>query len=66
MRFYQFFISPLLRALFGAGCRYSPTCSVYADQAVQKYGIRKGGVMAVKRLLSCHAWSKKPFYDPVK
>jgi putative membrane protein insertion efficiency factor len=61
IRFYQAFISPL----FGAKCRYNPTCSVYAMEAIKKYGARKGGWMALKRIASCrpgggHGWDPVP------
>lgn len=60
IRFYQAFISPL----FGAKCRYNPTCSAYGLKAIKKYGPWKGGRMAIKRFLSCHPWGKSG-YDPV-
>jgi hypothetical protein len=61
IRFYQLAISPLL----GAHCRYTPTCSSYAIQAIEKYGAIKGGWMAVKRICRCHPLHKGG-YDPVK
>ena len=60
IRFYQKFISPLL----GPHCRYSPTCSQYAYEAISKYGFFKGGFLAVKRILRCHPWHEGG-YDPV-
>ena len=45
-------------------CRYQPSCSQYAIDAVQKYGAIKGGWMAVKRLMRCHPWGGHG-YDPV-
>jgi len=60
IRFYQKFISPLL----GPHCRYSPTCSQYAYEAISKYGFFKGGYLAVKRILRCHPWHEGG-YDPV-
>lgn len=60
LRGYKRFISPLLPPM----CRFEPTCSVYAMGAVEKYGIVRGGWLAVRRLLRCH-----PFHpgglDPV-
>lgn len=58
--FYQAAISPLL----GSNCRYNPTCSVYATEAVKKYGPWKGGRLAIKRILSCHPWGGSG-HDPV-
>jgi putative membrane protein insertion efficiency factor len=60
IRFYQAFISPL----FGAKCRFTPTCSTYGLEAIRKYGPLKGGKLALKRFLSCHPWGKSG-YDPV-
>lgn len=61
IRFYQRAISPFTPAM----CRYYPTCSAYAFQAIGKYGAAKGGWMAVKRVCRCHPWSKRDPYDPV-
>ncbi|MBB6612314.1 membrane protein insertion efficiency factor YidD [Pontibacter sp. Tf4] len=58
---YQHMISPLKPAT----CRYTPTCSAYALQAVTKYGPFKGGWMALKRIGRCHPWGGSG-YDPVK
>lgn len=60
IRFYQKFISPL----FPGTCRYYPTCSTYAIQALRKYGAFKGGYLAIKRILSCHPWGGHG-HDPV-
>jgi len=60
IQFYQAFISPL----FGAKCRFIPTCSAYGLEAIKKYGAWKGGRLTLKRLLSCHPWGKTG-YDPV-
>ncbi|QCR24448.1 membrane protein insertion efficiency factor YidD [Pontibacter sp. SGAir0037] len=57
---YQHMISPLTPA----SCRYTPTCSTYAVQAVKKYGPFKGGWMALKRIGRCHPWGGSG-YDPV-
>ena len=59
-RFYQRAISPL----FPPRCRYIPTCSEYAVQAVEKYGAAKGSWLALKRFLRCHPFHKGG-YDPV-
>lgn len=47
-------------------CRFTPTCSQYAKEAVEKYGALRGGWMALRRLLRCHPFSGKSGYDPVK
>ncbi len=46
-------------------CRFRPTCSEYSIQAIKKYGILKGGIKSIKRILRCHPWSKGG-YDPLK
>ena len=61
IRFYQRCISPALPAR----CRFSPTCSAYAYEAICKYGAWKGGYLALKRLLRCHPFYKGDWYDPV-
>ena len=45
-------------------CRFTPTCSEYARQAIEKYGVLKGGWLAVKRISKCHPWHEGG-YDPV-
>ena len=61
IRFYQKAISPH----FPACCRFRPTCSAYAYEAIQKYGCLKGGRLALKRLLRCHPFYKGNTFDPV-
>ena len=61
IRFYRKAISPYTPAT----CRYIPTCSAYALEAIGKYGAAKGGWMAVKRICRCHPWAKRDPYDPV-
>ena len=61
IRFYQRSVSPL----FPPRCRFIPTCSAYAYEAINKYGILKGGYLALRRLLRCHPFSKADPYDPV-
>jgi putative membrane protein insertion efficiency factor len=60
LRAYQYAVSPLL----GTNCRFYPSCSEYAQEAVQKYGTLRGGWLTLKRLVRCH-----PFHpggvDPV-
>ena len=60
IRFYQTAMSPL----FPPRCRYIPTCSEYALQAVEKYGPLRGGFLALRRLLRCNPFHKGG-YDPV-
>lgn len=60
IKFYRLAISPLKPPC----CRFYPTCSEYALQAVEKYGVVKGGYLAVKRVLKCHPFHPGG-YDPV-
>jgi uncharacterized protein len=60
IRFYQRFISPLTPP----SCIYSPTCSTYAYQAISKYGVLRGGMLALRRLARCHPWGRGG-HDPV-
>jgi len=60
IRLYQKLISPL----FPPSCRFSPTCSEYAVQAIQKHGVVRGGWLAIKRVARCHPWNPGG-YDPV-
>lgn len=46
-------------------CRFTPTCSQYAQEAITKYGAFKGGWLAIRRLLRCHPFYKGDHYDPV-
>ncbi|HPF07565.1 MAG TPA: membrane protein insertion efficiency factor YidD [Spirochaetota bacterium] len=57
---YKLFISPLLPD----ACRYYPTCSTYAEQAIRRFGIFKGGLLAARRILSCNPFGGSG-YDPV-
>lgn len=61
LKIYKYVVSPLLPA----GCRFTPTCSEYAMEAIAKYGVGKGSLLALKRLVRC-----QPFcaggYDPVR
>jgi len=58
---YRITLSPLL----GKSCRFDPTCSHYAEEALRKYGAVKGGLQATRRLLKCHPWHEGG-YDPVE
>ena len=60
IRFYQAAISPY----FMPSCRYTPSCSAYGIEAIQKYGALKGGSLTLKRLVRCHPWGGSGF-DPV-
>ena len=61
IRFYRRSISPL----FPPSCRFVPTCSQYALEAIEKYGAGRGGWLALKRFLRCHPFHKGGWYDPV-
>ena len=61
IRFYQSSISPW----FPARCRFIPTCSQYAYEAITKYGALKGGYLALRRFLRCHPFYKGDRFDPV-
>jgi putative membrane protein insertion efficiency factor len=63
---YRWTISPAQTFLFGgdAGCRFTPTCSQYAMDAVQKHGAISGTVLAAKRICRCHPWGGCG-HDPV-
>ena len=63
IRFYQKYISPSRPPC----CRFYPSCSHYALQAVEKYGAWKGGWLALRRILRCHPFyrGKHSYYDPV-
>lgn len=60
IRFYRSAISPFTPP----SCRFQPTCSAYALQAIEKYGAARGGWLALRRLLRCHPFCKGG-YDPV-
>lgn len=57
---YRLFVSPLL----GPACRFAPSCSAYALEAIAMHGALRGGSLALRRLLRCHPWGGEG-YDPV-
>ena len=61
IRFYRRFLSPLRPPC----CRFIPTCSAYALEAVEKYGALKGGFLALRRILRCNPWGGSG-YDPYR
>ena len=60
IRLYQLLLSPY----FGNQCRFTPTCSHYAQEAIVKYGSLRGSFYSLRRLLRCHPWCRGG-YDPV-
>lgn len=61
---YRLLISPIVVMLFGPACRFEPSCSRYAEQAIRTHGILRGGMMAARRLARCHPLGGHG-YDPV-
>ena len=61
IKIYRIFISPYL----APSCRYLPTCSEYAIECLKTYGLIKGLFNAIKRISSCHPYSKRDGFDPV-
>ena len=61
IRVYQRCISPA----FPGKCRFRPTCSEYAIEAIRKYGAMKGTYLALRRILRCHPFYKGDIFDPV-
>lgn len=60
LRWYKTAVSPMLPP----ACRYTPTCSEYATEAIERYGLLRGGFISTRRLLSCHPFARGG-YDPV-
>lgn len=60
IRGYQYFLSPFL----GTQCRFTPSCSHFAKQALERHGVLKGGYLAIRRVLRCHPWHPGG-HDPV-
>ena len=69
IRFYQRYLSfdtGILKFLFltDKACRFTPTCSEYAYQAIERYGIMRGSWLGLRRIIKCHPWHKGGF-DPI-
>lgn len=64
VRLYQRLLSPLLNAMFGPRCRFHPTCSCYAVQALEQHGAVRGTVLAARRIARCHPLNEGGL-DPV-
>ncbi|MBU6467736.1 MAG: membrane protein insertion efficiency factor YidD [Betaproteobacteria bacterium] len=60
IRFYQWVLSPML----GRSCRFEPSCSHFAYEALGRHGMIKGGFLSIKRICKCHPWHPGG-YDPV-
>jgi uncharacterized protein len=60
IKIYQYGVSPLI----GPKCRFTPTCSQYAVEAIIKYGVFKGSILALKRISKCHPWGSHG-HDPL-
>jgi len=60
IRLYRVTLSPFFRG----ACRFEPSCSVYTEQAILKYGLVRGSVMGARRIARCHPWNPGG-YDPV-
>ena len=60
IKLYQYTISPII----GPRCRYLPSCSNYALEAIDKHGVTKGMLLSIKRISKCHPWGKSG-HDPV-
>jgi putative membrane protein insertion efficiency factor len=64
VRLYKKFVSPVLETLFGKACRFTPSCSQYTIESLEKYGASRGLTLGLKRFLKCHPWGGSG-YDPI-
>jgi hypothetical protein len=64
LKFYKKFLSPILETLFGKACRFTPSCSQYTIEALEKFGTLKGLTLGIKRFSRCHPLGGSGF-DPV-
>lgn len=62
--FYKKFISPIFVLFFGGACRFTPTCSEYANTAIRRFGIYRGGMFSIKRFFKCNPLSSG-YFDSV-
>lgn len=62
--FYQLLMSPLLKSILGVNgmCRHTLTCSEYAKQSIEKYGILRGSFLGIKRILRCQPFTSQSYY----
>jgi putative membrane protein insertion efficiency factor len=64
LKLYKKFISPVFEAVFGGACRFTPSCSQYTIEALEKFGVVKGLTLGFKRFIRCHPWGGSG-WDPV-
>lgn len=64
LRVYKRSLSVVIKYVFGGGCRFTPTCSKYAAEAIEVHGALGGSVLAFRRVAKCHPWGSSGF-DPV-
>lgn len=64
---YRYLVSPAIHVISGSGngCRYEPTCSKYADEALSRHGILRGTALSLARIARCHPFTNHPHHDPV-